>query len=33
VRRRLSATFGDRAALAIEPMPESYRVVVTMPAE
>ena len=33
VRRRLMATFGDRAALAIEPLPESYRVVVTMPVE
>jgi len=33
VRRRLTATFGDRAALAIEPLPESYRVVVTMPVE
>ena len=33
VRRRLTATFGDRAALAIEPSPESYRVVVTMPVE
>jgi hypothetical protein len=33
VRRRLSASFGDEAALAVEPAPESYRVVVTMPAE
>jgi signal transduction histidine kinase len=33
VRRRLLATFGDRAALAIEPSPEAYRVTVTMPAE
>ncbi len=31
VRRRLSAAFGDRAALAIEPAEESYRVLVTMP--
>jgi signal transduction histidine kinase len=33
VRRRLTATFGDRAALAIEPSPEAYRVVVTMPVD
>jgi len=33
VRRRLGASFGDRAALAIEPGPESYRVSVTMPVE
>jgi two-component system, LytTR family, sensor histidine kinase AlgZ len=33
VRRRLSASFGDEAALAIEPGPESYRVAVTMPIE
>jgi signal transduction histidine kinase len=33
VRRRLGASFGDRAALAIEAAPESYRVSVTIPVE
>ncbi len=33
VRRRLIASYGDAAALAIEPGPEAYRVVVTMPVE
>jgi two-component system sensor histidine kinase AlgZ len=33
VRRRLGASFGDRAALAIEPGPGSYRVSVTIPIE
>jgi LytS/YehU family sensor histidine kinase len=33
VRRRLIASYGDAAALAIEPAPEAYRVVVTMPVE
>ena len=33
VRRRLGATFGDRASLAIEASPESYRVSVTLPVE
>jgi two-component system sensor histidine kinase AlgZ len=33
VRRRLAASFGDRAALAIEPAPEAYRVLVTIPIE
>ena len=33
VRKRLAASFGDRAALAIEPAPEGYRVSVTIPVE
>jgi LytS/YehU family sensor histidine kinase len=33
VRRRLAASFGDRAALAIEPAPEAYRVSLTIPIE
>jgi hypothetical protein len=33
VRRRLAASFGDRAALSIEPAPESYRVSLTIPIE
>ena len=33
VRKRLAASFGDRAALAIEPAPEAYRVSVTIPIE
>jgi signal transduction histidine kinase len=33
VRRRLGASFGDRAALAIESEPEFYRVSVTIPVE
>jgi two-component system, LytTR family, sensor histidine kinase AlgZ len=33
VRRRLAATFGDLAALAVETTPETYRVTVTMPAD
>jgi len=33
VRRRLAASFGDRAALAIEPAEEGYRVSVTIPVE
>ena len=33
VRRRLAASFGDRAALAIEPAPEGYRVSLTIPVE
>jgi two-component system sensor histidine kinase AlgZ len=33
VRRRLHATFGDAASLAIEPAPESYRVTLTVPVE
>jgi two-component system sensor histidine kinase AlgZ len=31
VRRRLGASFGNRAALVVEPAPESYRVVLTIP--
>ena len=31
VRRQLSASFGERAALTIEPAPTSYRVVLTIP--
>lgn len=33
VRRRLAASFGDRAALVTEPGPASYRVSITMPVE
>jgi LytS/YehU family sensor histidine kinase len=33
VRRRLGASFGDRASLAVEAAPEAYRVSVTMPVE
>lgn len=33
VRRRLSGAFGTRAALAVEPSPEAYRVSITWPAE
>ena len=33
VRRRLGASFGERASLAIEASPESYRVSVTLPVE
>ena len=33
VRRRRLASFGDRAALAIEPAPEAYRVSLTIPVE
>jgi signal transduction histidine kinase len=33
VRRRLAASFGDRAVLAIEPAAEAYRVSVTIPVE
>ena len=33
VRRRLGASFGDRASLSIEAGPESYRVSVTLPIE
>lgn len=33
VRRRLEATFGDRASLAVEPGPESYRAAVSFPYE
>ncbi|HET9368754.1 MAG TPA: histidine kinase [Vicinamibacterales bacterium] len=33
VRRRLRASFGDAAALAIEPTPDAYRVTVTLPIE
>jgi LytS/YehU family sensor histidine kinase len=33
VRRRLHATFGDAASLAIEPAPTSYRVILTLPIE
>jgi hypothetical protein len=33
VRRRLEATFGDRAALLVEAAPASYRVSVTVPCE
>jgi signal transduction histidine kinase len=33
VRRRLHATFGDAASLAIEPAPTSYKVMMTLPAE
>jgi signal transduction histidine kinase len=33
VRRRLFATFGEAAALAIEPETEAYRVTLTMPVE
>jgi two-component system, LytTR family, sensor histidine kinase AlgZ len=33
VRRRLAATFGDRASLAVEAAPETYRVSLTVPVE
>jgi LytS/YehU family sensor histidine kinase len=33
VRRRLAASFGDRAALAAEPRQDSYRVTITLPVE
>jgi sensor histidine kinase YesM len=33
VRRRLGASFGERASLAVEAGPESYRVSVTLPVE
>jgi hypothetical protein len=33
VRRRLHATFGDAAALTIEPAPDSYQVTLTVPVE
>jgi hypothetical protein len=33
VRRRLAATFGDRAALAVEAASDAYRVSVTLPIE
>jgi hypothetical protein len=33
VRRRLAASFGDRAVLAIEAAPERYRVSITVPVE
>ena len=33
VRRRLGASFGEAASLAIEPSPEAYRVSVTLPVE
>jgi sensor histidine kinase YesM len=33
VRRRLAASFGDRAALSTEARPDSYRVTVTVPIE
>ena len=33
VRRRLAASFGDRAALSTEPQAESYRVIITLPVE
>ncbi len=33
VRRRLAASFGDRASIAVEPSETQYRVVVTVPVE
>lgn len=33
VRRRLEATFGDRAALTVEPLAEAFRAQVTVPVE
>lgn len=33
VRRRLARSFGEAAAVAVEPSPEAFRVTVTMPAE
>lgn len=33
VTRRLAATFGDRASLTVEPLPDAYRAQVTVPVE